>query len=575
MAERWQDWPLIDPQYSPQSRAERLIAAARVVLAVFSFLAIWLDPPEPTRYTETTFALLAVYLVYALGVAVLVWGRTTPLGRPAFAMHAFDLAVFSLFMVFTQGPMSPLFAFFVFALVCGTLRWQWQGTLWTAVVVLAVFVGMGLYAAEANGDPFELNRFIVRSAYLAVVAALLAYLGLYEQRRRGEITRLAGWPPVVPREVRRLAREMLEHAAGVLGAPRVLLAWEEPEEPGLRLASWSGGELGWSRESPEAFRPLVAEPLAGTDFLCRDARATVPVVLHTTLEGFRRWHGAPLHPDLAARFDVGAVLALSLRGEGFEGRLFALDKAGMTSDDLVLGGVVARQVAARMAHFYVLQQLQQASATEERIRLARDLHDGVLQSLTGATLQLDTAGYLVEKDPAEARQRLLEVQRLLAAEQCDLRSLVQQLKPAPLTPFEVAAGLIARLKELVRRMERQWGLHVTLDIRPIEGGISETLSHEIYRMVHEALVNTARHAGASTGRVEIEAGDDRVRITVADDGRGFPFHGRYDHAALATLKLGPVSLRERIASLGGSLAIESSEAGARLEIRLPLARSGG
>ncbi|MBI2461612.1 MAG: sensor histidine kinase, partial [Candidatus Rokubacteria bacterium] len=532
MAESRRDSPLVDPQYSPQSRAERLIAAARVVLAAFAFLGIWLDPSEPTRYVRTAYALLAVYIGYALLAAFLVWRSAAPPGRQTFAMHAFDLAVFSLFMFFTQGPTSPFFVFFVFSLACGTLRWQWRGTLWTAAATLALFLGMGVYAAQVIGDPaFELNRFIVRSAYLAVVAALLAYLGLYEERRRGEISRLATWPLGAPQEVRSLAREMLEHAAAVLGAPRALLAWEEPEEPGLRLACWSGGELQWSRESPGALQPLVAEPLAGTDLLCRDIRAPRPAVFHTSDQGFRRWEGRPLHPDLAARFGVGAVLALGLKGEGFEGRLFALDKAGMTSDDLVLGGIVARQVVARLDRFYLLQRLQQAAATEERVRLARDLHDGVLQSLTGAALQLETASHLLEEDPGGARQRLAEVQRLIAAEQRDLRSFVQQLKPAPLAPFEVEASLVARLKELAHRMERQWGLRVALDVQPIDGGISEGLSHEIYRMVHEALINTARHAGASTGRVEIAGRDDQVRITVADDGHGFPFHGRYDHAA--------------------------------------------
>lgn len=225
LAERSSDRPLLDPQYSPQSRAERLIAAARVVLAAFSFLAIWLDPSEPTRYAQTAYAILAIYVGYALLTALLVWRSTAPLGRQVFVMHAFDLGVFSLFMFFTQGPTSPFFVFFVFSLVCGTLRWQWRGTLWTAVVALAAFVGMGFYAAKVISDPaFELNRFIMRSVYLAVVAALLAYLGLYEQRRRGEIARLAAWPPVVPHEVRLLVRETLEHAARVLGAPRVLMA---------------------------------------------------------------------------------------------------------------------------------------------------------------------------------------------------------------------------------------------------------------------------------------------------------------------------------------------------------------
>jgi histidine kinase-like protein len=65
------------------------------------------------------------------------------------------------------------------------------------------------------------------------------------------------------------------------------------------------------------------------------------------------------------------------------------------------------------------------------------------------------------------------------------------------------------------------------------------LAHEIYYIVHEALVNAARHACASTVCAEIELQNDHVRITVADNGRGFPFRGRYTLAALMSLQLGP------------------------------------
>jgi signal transduction histidine kinase len=70
--------------------------------------------------------------------------------------------------------------------------------------------------------------------------------------------------------------------------------------------------------------------------------------------------------------------------------------------------------------------------------------------------------------------------------------------------------------------------------------------------------------------VEVDAHDGRVIIMVADNGRGFSFQGRYDLAALTCMNMGPATLKERIASLGGTLSIESSPAGARLEIALPI-----
>ena len=85
----------------------------------------------------------------------------------------------------------------------------------------------------------------------------------------------------------------------------------------------------------------------------------------------------------------------------------------------------------------------------------------------------------------------------------------------------------------------------------------------------EAIVNAARHAKASTVRVELDVGEPRIDIVIADNGHGFPFRGRYDHLALKAGRLAPVTLGERVEALQGTLMIDSSETGARLEIVVP------
>jgi two-component system NarL family sensor kinase len=138
-----------------------------------------------------------------------------------------------------------------------------------------------------------------------------------------------------------------------------------------------------------------------------------------------------------------------------------------------------------------------------------------------------------------------------------------------------AFGFALRLEAVSKQIERQWGLRVELSMKLPEPQIPTALAHEIYYIVHEALVNAARHAHASTVRTELGSQDDHVRITVTDDGRGFPFRGCYDLSALISLQLGPTTLRDRIASLGGSLLLDSTPAGAHLDILLPLAPPAG
>ena len=92
-------------------------------------------------------------------------------------------------------------------------------------------------------------------------------------------------------------------------------------------------------------------------------------------------------------------------------------------------------------------------------------------------------------------------------------------------------------------------------------------------MVRESLANAARHGGAAHVEVEIAAAGDGLAVRVTDDGRGFPFSGRYDLAELERRDMGPRTMRARIAALGGDLVIESSNQGSRLEMKLPRQRT--
>ncbi len=565
--------------YSPQGRAERLIALGRVALAVFHLLAIQLDPSEPAKFARTAHHLLLAYLGYAVALALVLWRSPTPLVRLRFPSHVIDLAIFTALMYFTKGTASPFYVCFAFSLLSGTLRWQFHGTLLTAGAALAIFMGMGLSAILGHGDlAVELNEFITRTMFLAVMATLLSYLGTHEERYHQQLAKLADWPPTPPQETRALERQMrqmLEYAAGVLGAPRVLLASEQRDGPWLNLAYWSRGEFQATCEPPAKFRPLVAEPLEGTDFLCLDARAPLPTVLHPSPGGWKRWQGAPVHPDLLGQFGMNTVLSVCLRGDNLRIRLFFLDKPGMTSDNLLLGGVVVRQVAARMAQFSLLERQRHVAAMEERIRLAHELHDGAIQSLAGTALQLQNVRSLLEEEGVQAAERCLgRVQRLIDDEVRELRFFFRGLRPGSVDSPEKASNLTIRLGELVTSFQTIWGLSADLRAEPVTAPIPANLAYEAARIVREALVNAAKHARASAVRVELGVRDGHVRITVADNGRGFPFRGQYDHAALTRLKLGPVCLKERVESLGGSLAIASAETGARLDIFLPLGQPG-
>lgn len=563
-------WATDRQQYFPQNRAEFLIAGARLLLASFSLFAIWLDPSEPGRYAEIAYGLLSGYVVYSMVLVILARRMHRPLKHLGLLTHVLDLHFFTAFIFFTEGPTSPFFVYFVFSVMCAAIRWGWRGTLWTTAVSLAAFIGMGFYAAGFLHDPhFELNRFIIRSVYLAVVAILLGYLGTYEQRWCGEISKLADWPDSLPHDTGTLVRDLLAQATSMLRTSRAVIVWEEPEEPWRHFASWSEDRYEWKKEPPEIFGALVAEPFLKSDFLCSDVRSAKAVVLYRSATGFTTCQGPSLHPEFQERFAIGPVLSLTLDKEEIKGRLFLLDKKRMTSDDLLLGSIVAYRVATSLEQFYLLRKFQHTAATEERVRLARDLHDGLLQSLTGIALRLQSVHRLMEEDLSGAGKELTDIQRSLLSEQRVLRCLVEELKPIHPACYTPGACLAIRLEELSEYIPRFWLLQVEMNIGNLDSNIPEYLAEQIYFIVREAIVNVAKHSGASTVNVNMETEDSRIHIAVTDNGHGFPFRGRYDHEQLSALKLGPSTIKERVSNLGGTLSIDSTENGAHLKIALP------
>lgn len=235
-------------------------------------------------------------------------------------------------------------------------------------------------------------------------------------------------------------------------------------------------------------------------------------------------------------------------------------------DDRMLDGV-ERHVISNFNGSFSKNRIENAATLSERLRLARELHDGVLQSLTGAVLQLEAMSRLVDDDPKAARERLREIQDLIVEEQRELRTWVEDMRRT--TPASTAShvDLAAALERVCRRVSR-WGPRVEFS-GPDSGRVPRTLADDVYRLVEEALSNVTRHARAQVARVDVKLLHDRVRIVVEDDGCGFPFHGRYDLATLNERRQGPVSLKERVASLNGTLVLTSNLSGSRLDIDVP------
>ena len=179
-------------RHLPQSRAERLIAGGRFLLALASWGAIYFDPLEPARFPTLTYSLLAAYACYSLLIGIRSAASPASPHRAQVISHLVDLAFFGVVNYLTAGSTSPFFVYFVYSIVCAMLRFGRRGTMLTAAAALAVFVASSF--GRAAPVEFELNRVVIRVTYLIVVASMLVYLAAYQERIQRDLARVARWP---------------------------------------------------------------------------------------------------------------------------------------------------------------------------------------------------------------------------------------------------------------------------------------------------------------------------------------------------------------------------------------------
>ena len=204
-------------------------------------------------------------------------------------------------------------------------------------------------------------------------------------------------------------------------------------------------------------------------------------------------------------------------------------------------------------------------ASEERLRIARELHDVVAHNISLINVQAGVALHLIDQQPDQARSALAAIKEASKEALGELRSVLEVLRQsegedAPRTP---ALGL-DDLEGLVTRA-RSAGLDVRVEVEGERHAVPQGIDLAAYRIVQEALTNVVRHAGPAAATVRLNYGDSELTVQVEDDGTGGSAGGSVSGGN------GIPGMRERVSSLGGAFeAAPQPEGGFRVTARLPL-----
>lgn len=200
------------------------------------------------------------------------------------------------------------------------------------------------------------------------------------------------------------------------------------------------------------------------------------------------------------------------------------------------------------------ERVAKLASTNERNRIAREVHDGLGHSLTAAHLQLEAARESLYSDPARTEQILARVQSVIQAGLRDVRSSVGLLRDES-RPRAVSDALTGWASEL-----RTDGIAVELDIAPTPPS-SPATAHVLYRAAQEAVTNIRKHASATSVAIAMAPTAAGWKLRIADDGCG---------ATATDSGYGLAGIRERVTALGGSVAIETAPGrGFALTLELP------
>ncbi|NLV87758.1 MAG: sensor histidine kinase [Tissierellia bacterium] len=204
---------------------------------------------------------------------------------------------------------------------------------------------------------------------------------------------------------------------------------------------------------------------------------------------------------------------------------------------------------------------------EERLRLAREIHDGPAQSLANVIVKAELCERLIELDTDRTKRELNSLKDVIRLTLKDVRKIIYDLRPMSLDDL----GLIPTLERYISIFQEDTGIKVNLRTIGSINNIQSTIQIALFRITQESLSNIRKHSKATTASVSIERSLNRINLVISDDGIGFNLDDLKRGHNPINSGFGLMNIRERVELLNGSFNITSSnKMGTKISISIPL-----
>ena len=381
---------------------------------------------------------------------------------------------------------------------------------------------------------------------------------------------------VIDRVLHITSERVVAVSRAVLAAGGLLAIYLDPTQP-------SQGEFGYSFVAAYLVFALGLLAIADRPLSVRAAIAThaIEMALICLIISYTEGPSSPFFVYFTFVLLV-AALRWQQRGALITGALLTIVLIALSASELVsnfqrvdVDRLVLRNIYLLVASVLIAlfgDELGRSRQRLERLRLAREMHDGVLQALTAARLKLRSAAATAT---GAQRHKLIEIAHLLDEEQRQVRLFVDVSRNEGRVDRDSskATSAVSDLKTFVAHLEKRWNCAVKLRPSTCDEEIPHALRSPLNAIIAESVANAVMHGRAKNIAVVIGKAGSSLSLTIKDDGKGLPKReGRFDHHRLAAENIGPNSLRTRVTELGGQICLSTSQRGLKLQIELPISR---
>jgi signal transduction histidine kinase len=544
---------------------ERQVTLARVILIALALVALIETAGALARRGAILF--LAGYLLVAL--ADVLVGRFLSEG-PIRIPLAVDGAVLVTFLFLTPSVFAFwfLFLFVVFSLATrGNQR---------AMLVLVGAATVGVVVQLAWKDAFVLQaapHWAVIGFGTLVSGLGMGFLGAREREHLSrqqflqKLSRLLQFDRGLTESVRQALGEL----AIAFECEQACLAIRDEELE--RLFVWKVRSNDREPSGPETLPLLRSDTFLADSLevtLCWEFRNGRSQAFGWDRRTGKSFHTLPLPPgSTREEFGAHSLLAVTIESGGRPaGRVLLLNpRERFSAGDLRWLEQIIRHLGPPLENVFLLRNLRARAVESERSRISRDLHDGILQTLLSLKIQLEVLRRKLPQKPDQAETELANLQNTIQQESDELRRMVTDLRPLRVESADMKELMFGFAERF--RSESGLGLDLFIDDRNLR--LPDRICRDLFQIYRESLNNIKKHAKASHVVVKLGQDEAKVFLVVDDNGRGFSFSGRFTSEELDRLRLGPISIKERTRSVGGTLTVESNPGhGARLTIEIPL-----